>query len=228
MRKGIPYSIGVHVFFLTVAVLYGNWVPTPAVSEPRPIRVHIVEMPQPTPPAAPVVKEQPLERPPEPRPAPPPEPKPAKVPQKKPKQEAKKPAPPKPDPEPRRESSEAKQESAPQPISMAAVMGAGPQVAGTDEPFPHDWYLELVRQRVLRGWNPAQVTGGQHATAVHFFIERSGQVARPAIVRASGIGLLDREALRAVQAVGQLPPLPREFGSRQLGVTFEFTVKSGP
>jgi len=46
------------------------------------------------------------------------------------------------------------------------------------------------------------------------------------LARSSGIGIFDREAIRAVQST-RLPQLPAEFGSNTLGVTMTFNLESG-
>jgi TonB family protein len=45
------------------------------------------------------------------------------------------------------------------------------------------------------------------------------------VVESSGIAVLDREALRAVQTSHPLPPLPRGFPGTRLGITFIFTTR---
>jgi len=43
-------------------------------------------------------------------------------------------------------------------------------------------------------------------------------------VRNSGVGVYDREALRAIQTV-RLPPLPPQYAAATLGVTFTFNLE---
>jgi TonB family protein len=99
--------------------------------------------------------------------------------------------------------------------------GGGPQAGGTDQPFPFDWYLALVQERISRNWNPIALS--QRACAVHFFIQGDGRIVGVTLSETSGEPMFDREALRALTATDRLPPLPAGFGSRTLGVTFYFS-----
>ncbi len=224
MRQGLPFSLLIHLVVLAGVLLYGQWVAAPPLDQPRLIRVSVLEVARKAQPSPPAPEPTPSEPEPEPAPAPPPEPEPAKVPEKPPEKPARKPEPERPAPQPQAKPAE----EPPAEAARRSAGAAGPDVTATDEPFPFDWYLEIVRQQILRNWNPPQMGMQARTTAVHFVIERDGTVRRPTLLSGSGSGLLDREALRAVQATHRLPPLPREFPSRSLGVTFEFTIRSGP
>jgi TonB family protein len=62
--------------------------------------------------------------------------------------------------------------------------------------------------------------------AVHFRIARNGTVSQVTLVRNSGVGVFDRESLRAVQTT-KLPPLPPQYTNPSLGVTFIFNLEPG-
>jgi TonB family protein len=64
------------------------------------------------------------------------------------------------------------------------------------------------------------------ACAVHFVIARNGTISQVTLSEGSGVGLYDREALRAVSTT-RLPPLPPTYGGSSLGVTFIFNLESG-
>ena len=106
--------------------------------------------------------------------------------------------------------------------SAGVSPGGGPLAGGTDEPFPFDWYLALVQERISRNWNP--IAAAQRACAVHFFIQGDGRIVGAELSESSGEPLFDREALRALSATDRLPPLPAGFGARALGVTFYFST----
>ena len=111
------------------------------------------------------------------------------------------------------------------------TLGTGASAGGTDQPFPFAWYLTLVEGHISRNWNPTQLGfGGQaeRGCVVHFVIQEDGAIAEAIVEETSGVALYDREALRAVTAANPLPPLPRGFGARSLGVSFIFTLRAGP
>ena len=221
LRRGLPYSVFVHVLGLTLALVFGNRVATVPMQPPRSIRVQMVQMPravpqsQPEPVTAPVVQtpqpEIKPDLPPKELPKPKPEPKPAV---KKPQPEIKA-----PDPEPDTETLPATTET---PLAQAAL--APPSVTGTDEEFPFDWYIALVEGKIVNNWKPTQLNFGKRAVVsctVHFRIARNGTVSQVSLVRNSGVGVYDRESLRAVTTT-RLPPLPPQFKGTSLGITFIF------
>jgi TonB family protein len=59
---------------------------------------------------------------------------------------------------------------------------------------------------------------------VHFRIARNGTVSEVSLVRNSGVGVYDRESLRAVQTT-RLPPLPTQYKGSNLGITFIFNLE---
>jgi TonB family protein len=82
---------------------------------------------------------------------------------------------------------------------------------------------------VVANWKPRQLGFGQKAVvscSVHFVINRAGVVSQARLVRNSGLGVYDREALRAVQTT-RLPPLPPQYRGSDLGVTFDFNLEPG-
>lgn len=111
------------------------------------------------------------------------------------------------------------------------IVGTGGAGGGTGQPFPFAWYLTLVEGHISRNWNPTQLGFGAQAErgcVVHFVIQENGAIAEATVEESSGVALYDREALRAVTAANPLPPLPRGFGARSLGVSFIFTLRAGP
>ncbi len=99
------------------------------------------------------------------------------------------------------------------PVSLGAV----------DQPdFKHDYYLQIVMNRLAQAW--VRPPGGQGVTraTIHFIIRRDGSIVQPFLQEPSGWALYDRSVDRAVHEVRQLPPLPEAYAGDQLGVTAVF------
>jgi TonB family protein len=106
---------------------------------------------------------------------------------------------------------------------------SGPSISGTDTDFPFDWYMSRIDGMIRRNWNPRQYNFGRRALlscAIHFQIARNGTVSQVTLIRNSGVGVFDREALGAVQTT-KLPPLPPQFTGPSLGVTVTFNLEPG-
>lgn len=228
MLRGLPYSLAVHVLALVLVILFGNTVNRPPVQPPRAIRVKMVHLPE----------LKPQQQEPRPQVSEPPPPRqqekvpdlpPKEVPEAKPQPE-KKPVKPvekivEQEPEPQQEPVE----ETPDPVPAATPITMGPSVEATDSDFPYDWYLRNVQGMIARNWNPRQLGFGKRAVvscAVHFQVARGGAVSQVTLVRRSGIGVFDRESLRAVQTT-RLPPLPPQYSGSTLGVTFIFNLEPG-
>ncbi len=235
MLRSLPWSLAGHVALLAALATFGGSV-TPPRPEPRSaIRVRIGGVP-PGSRGTPSRASSPLVAPTRNEPAAPPKPQPGtrRLPaaEKKPAQKAAKNmarpvakglAPDRP----------LDKAPAPAPGGTAGTggLGTGATTGGTDQPFPFAWYLTLVEGHISRNWNPTQMGfGGQAARGcvVHFVIQENGAIAEATVGETSGVALYDREALRAVTAANPLPPLPRGFGARSLGVSFIFTLRAEP
>ena len=105
----------------------------------------------------------------------------------------------------------------------------GTSVSGTDSDFPFAYYVQAVEGRIVANWHPRQLGFGDKAVvscSVHFVIARNGAISQVRLVRNSGMGVFDREAVRAVQT-SRLPPLPPQYRGGDLGVTFDFNLEPG-
>ncbi len=234
MVRGLPWSLLLHALALSLVVMYGNTVQRKVLEPPMLIRARLVPAEVLEQPAAETVAEPQQEAAPppaEPLPLPPKEvPKVERKPDPKPEP---KPVEPKPErkPEPRPETkpaarSEPAADKQPAPVQAGL---SGPSVQGTDTNFPFAWYLANVEGQIARNWRPRQLGFGERSRvscAVHFVIARSGVVSQVSLVQGSGVGVYDREALRAVQST-RLPPLPPQYGGATLGVTFIFNLEPG-
>lgn len=227
MTRGLPYSLAVHALGLLLLVLYGNFVPAPAVTATRTIPFRLTHSLPPGRTAAPT----PAARP--PQEAPPPDPvKDVPAANTAPKELPK--AKPKPQKEPeQRPAAAAGAQQAPAQAGTAGLldgMRGDTGVGGTDADFPFAWYLTQVEGLIAGNWNPRQLGFGSKAVvhcAVHFLIARNGAVSGATVAAASGVGVYDREALRAVQTT-RLPPLPPQYRGGSLGVTFIFNLEPQP
>ena len=137
----------------------------------------------------------------------------------------------KPQPEVKVEQPDPEPEAAavdPEPEALPATATV-PNIAGTDETFPFAWYISLVEGKVVSNWDPVQLSFGKRnivSCTIHFRIARNGTVSQVTLVRNSGVGVYDREALRAVKTT-RLPPLPPQYKGTSLGITFIFNQEPG-
>jgi protein TonB len=227
LSRGLPVSVLVHAIALVVMVMFGNHVARNPIQPSRSINVKMVRLPEP--------KVQQTEAPVEPvaQPEPQEEIKPELTPKELPK--------PKPEDPPKVENKPQEKVEVPDPVEEPAVKTedpvekvaqpviSGPTVGDTDTDFPFAWYLSRVERLIARNWDPTQIGFGKRAIvscAVHFSISKNGTVSQVTLVRNSGVGVFDREALRAVQTT-KMPPLPPQFTGPSLGVTFIFNLEPG-
>ncbi len=217
MTRGLPYSLAFHSIALVMVFLFGSTVSRNPVEMPKSIRVKMVHLPR-TKPAPEQSVAETITQPVEVKETVPDLP-PKEIP--KPKPEIKKPI------EKKVEPVENKIDANPQ--ADVSPIALGPSVEGTDSDFPFAWYLARIEGLIARNWNPRQLGFGKKALvscAVHFQVAKGGSVSQVTLVRNSGIGVFDRESLRAVQTTN-LPPLPPQFSGSSLGVTFIFNLEPG-
>ncbi len=237
MIRGLSFSLLVHAVLLILVAVYGNRVTRAPLETMRVIPFHLVsakslERPQPDPAVAQpatVVKQDPES----------PRETPAKETVAPPKELPEKPqvkeSPPKETPEiekvaealPDTSSSVVDEVPNEQSTETPGTFVSGPTVETTDSDFPFAWYLARIEGLIDRNWNPAQLGFGKRARiscAIHFEIGRSGLVSGAALVSGSGVGVYDRDALRAVTTT-HLPPLPPQYSGARLGVTFIFNLE---
>jgi len=222
LRRGLPFSLGLHFAVLTVLILFGNQVARHPVRPPHAMKVKMVHLPSPSP-----VKQPPqvLVKPPVAQ---------SRIREPQPAKELPKPKP-KPKPEPKVVKPQPKVEAAapsvvPETAEIAQIVPAvvsAPSVKGTDEDFPFSWYINLVESKVVNNWHPRKLGFGKRAVVsctVHFRVARNGAVTEVTLNRNSGVGVYDRESLRAVKST-RLPPLPPQYRGSSLGITFIFHLE---
>jgi len=100
------------------------------------------------------------------------------------------------------------------------VGGSGvTQLEGGD--FPYSIYIERMKTLIGSHWFRPQVADST-AAIVYFAIDRDGTIRDANVETASGNGLYDRAALRAVLEASPLPPLPFGYSGTYLGVHLKF------
>lgn len=234
MTRGMPYSVLVHALVLVLVVVYGNRVTRRPVEPMHAIPFRLihtvaaeqenpVEVPQPEiEPETQSDPEPPVETPPEQKVDLPPKEVPVKPPEEKKPEE-------KPEVKPQHQETVVARETAPDSTVSAdqsAPAAGGLRVQGTDSDFPFQWYLMQIQSMVDRNWKPRQLGFGKSSITctVHFEVSRGGAISGVSLIASSGIGVYDREALRAVEA-SRLPPLPPRYSGSRLGVAINFNLE---
>ena len=101
------------------------------------------------------------------------------------------------------------------PVGGAGVTG----LEGGD--FQYPLYIEQMKRLIGGHWTrPA--AGDQTTATIYFVIDRDGTIRDVKQEIASGSGLYDRAALRAVLESSPLPPLPFGYNGTFLGVHLKF------
>ena len=225
LKQGLPYSVFVHALGLVLVVMFGNHVARNPVQPSRSIKVKMVRMPQTVPPQSkPVAEPVKQVAQPEIKPDLPPKELPKPKPETKKVEQIPQPEIKVADPEP--EVVEKVAEPVEQVVAPAMT---APTIGGTDENFPFAWYISLIEGKVVNNWKPRQLGFGKRAIVsctVHFRVARNGTVSQVTLVRNSGVGVFDRESLRAVKTT-KLQPLPPQYKGASLGITFIFTLEPG-
>jgi TonB family protein len=103
----------------------------------------------------------------------------------------------------------------------SGALSFGTSVASLDVDFPFSFYVDQMLQLIGANWLKPDVPDGT-VTVVGFRIQRDGRISDVNIISASGIGVYDRAAVRAVYAANPLPPLPPEFRGENLGIHLRF------
>lgn len=96
----------------------------------------------------------------------------------------------------------------------------------TDTPFDYPDYLIAMRDKIVRNWR-YPVSQESLVTVVYFRIKRDGTIETVRIKDSSKNLPFDRAAFKAVKDSGPFDPLPGEFKSDDLGVSFQFIYEAG-
>jgi protein TonB len=198
MRRYTLFSLGIHVLVLTFVSLPWTQRERPIFADPL-YEVALIQWPEPNyePPRPALRKEPEPERKAKPKPKPKPKPETVAL-------EAKTKTPEKAEPEP---------PPAEEPVSLGQV---------DQRDFTQDWYLQLIKARLARAWDPPSGGEGMMQASLHFIIRGDGSIGEPEVRSSSGWTLYDRSTLRAVMSVKKFPPLPESYSGDQLGLTVNF------
>ncbi|MDR0305183.1 MAG: TonB family protein [Chitinispirillales bacterium] len=89
------------------------------------------------------------------------------------------------------------------------------------EPFEYQWYLDQLQSKIKNRWKPAANEKGE--VIVQFVISRNGSMSGLKLISPSGRGLLDRQAMQAVEMSAPFASLPSGFSGQSL--TVNLTLK---
>ncbi len=99
---------------------------------------------------------------------------------------------------------------------------------GGGAPSYMSFWLKRVRQAVDQQWrsvaSSARAPNG--APTVVFTIARDGQASRPVVLHSSGNIMVDRMAMRAIQAVGEFPPLPQAWPRGEVKLRYVLEIRN--
>ncbi|WP_419806851.1 TonB family protein [Terriglobus sp.] len=99
-------------------------------------------------------------------------------------------------------------------------------VAVTDQSFGarFGYYVRQMNQRISQQWVTATLDPGAQGRRVYmtFRIDRSGQLSDVRIVQSSGDRTLDSSAVRTLERIDTLAPLPEEYSGSYITVQYYF------
>jgi protein TonB len=106
--------------------------------------------------------------------------------------------------------------------------GFGFTGGGGDFGTRYAWYVKVVQQKVSENWLKYEIDP-RIATAqrvyLTFDITRSGQPTNVRIEQSSGVPSLDQSAVRALQRIDTFGPLPSDYSGSKVSVEFWFDYK---
>jgi TonB family protein len=110
----------------------------------------------------------------------------------------------------------------------APQAGAGQVGIGPNSPLGSrlGWYAEIVRSRIAQQWltNGLDSRSQSQPAIVAFTILRDGSIRDVRVVQSSGNPDINNTAVRAVDQVGQLPPLPAQITDSSITAQFTFDL----
>ena len=89
--------------------------------------------------------------------------------------------------------------------------------------FAFSWYLTLLQKRITEAWRPpAGSLGASKESTLSFSLTRNGKVKNILIKKSSDIPGFDRSALKVIEDITDLPPLPSNWKKEELDVIVTF------
>ncbi len=113
----------------------------------------------------------------------------------------------------------------PGPSSGTSVQGQG----GGDFGGRYPWYVDAVRNRIRQSWDQSTIEPAVRAArrahaVVTFRINANGSISNIRVSQSSGNSSMDYSALRALQSIDALRPLPNDYMGTYVDVTFDFDL----
>lgn len=106
--------------------------------------------------------------------------------------------------------------------------GFGFTGGGGDFGTRYAWYVHVVQQKVSENWLKYEVDpriAEAHRVYVVFDIGRDGHPSNVQIEQSSGVPSLDVSAIRAIQRIDTFGPLPPDYSGNKVSVEFWFDYK---
>ena len=105
------------------------------------------------------------------------------------------------------------------------VIGQG----GGDFGGRYPWYVDAVRNRIRQSWDqttiePAVRAAHRAHTVMNFRINANGSISNIRVSQSSGNSSMDYSAMRALQSIDALRPLPNDYMGSYVDVTFDFDL----
>ncbi len=89
--------------------------------------------------------------------------------------------------------------------------------------FAFSWYLTLLQKRITEAWRPpAGSLCASKESILSFSLTRNGKVKNILIKKSSDIPGFDRSALKVIEDITDLPPLPSNWKKEELRVIVTF------
>lgn len=82
-------------------------------------------------------------------------------------------------------------------------------------------YMRNLEQRIKRNWTPPKGDTSKRVVIV-FSIGRDGRLLSSKVAKTSGVPLVDRAAMSAIELSAPFPPLPPEFKGQSVPIEFTF------
>jgi len=113
------------------------------------------------------------------------------------------------------------------PGQVSVSTGEGTAWVESESGFSDGWYLALLSRRLTERWNPVRegIAVVSREVTVSFTITRDGRISDVGLARASGNPRFDRSGLTAVVESDFLPPLPANWGRKELQISVRFREK---
>jgi len=117
--------------------------------------------------------------------------------------------------------------SGPYGVFTASNAKGGLSIAGSDFGSRYAWYVKQMREKISQNWLRYQVgasISGAKRVYISFDIARDGSPSSIRVEQGSGVPMLDRSALQALQRIDSFGPLPQDYRGNRVSVEFWFDL----